>query len=68
MLIIILFSSLTRVKGIKEDTILSWMREAAQHSEIVKDALLKDFRVRRGQLDGMWLFIQKKGVKKKHGN
>lgn len=61
-------SSLTRVKGIKEDTILSWMREAAHHSEVVNDALLKDFRVRRGQLDGMWLFIQKKGVKKKRGN
>lgn len=61
-------SSLTRVKGIKEDTILSWLREAAQHSEIVNDALLKDFRVRRGQLDGLWLFIQKKGVKKKRGS
>ena len=58
-------SSLTRVKGIKEDTILAWMREAAEHSDIVNDALLKDFRVKRGQLDGMWLFIQKKGPKKR---
>lgn len=58
-------SSLTRVKGIKEDTILAWMREAAEHSDIVSDALLKDFRIKRGQLDGMWLFIQKKGPKKR---
>ena len=58
-------SSLTRVKGIKEDTILAWMREAAEHSDIVNDALLKDFRIKRGQLDGMWLFIQKKGPKKR---
>jgi hypothetical protein len=57
-------SSLTRVKGIKEDTILDWLREAADHTDMVNDALLKDFRVKRGQLDGMWLFIQKKGPKK----
>ena len=57
-------SSLTRVKGIKEDTILSWMREAAEHSDLVSDALLKDFHIERGQLDGLWLFIQKKGSKK----
>ena len=57
-------SSLTRVKAIKEDTILSWMREAAEHADRVSDALLKDFQVQRGQLDGMWLFIQNKGPKK----
>jgi len=52
-------SSLTRVKGIKEDTILGWMRDAAQHTEMVNEALLKGFRIGRGQLDGLWLFIQK---------
>jgi transposase-like protein len=57
-------SSLTRVKGIKEDTILAWLREAAKHMDTVNDALLKDFRIKRGQLDGLWLFIQKKGPKK----
>jgi len=57
-------SSLTRVKGIKDDTILGWMREAAQHTEMVNEALLKDFRIEHGQLDGLWLFIQKKGSKK----
>lgn len=60
-------SSLTRVKGIKEDTILGWMREAAKHTDLVNDALLKDFRIKRGQLDGLWLFIQKKGQKKERG-
>jgi transposase-like protein len=57
-------SSLTRVKGIKEDTILGWMRAAAKHTDMVNEALLKDFRIKCGQLDGMWLFIQKKGQKK----
>ena len=60
-------SSLTRVKGIKEDTILSWMREAAKHADRVNDVLLKDFQIERGQLDEMWLFIQNKGPKKTSG-
>ena len=29
-------SSITRVKGFKEDTILDWLREAAQHAEMVE--------------------------------
>ena len=57
-------SSLSRVKGIKEDTILSWLREAAWHTDAVNDVLLKDFKIKRGQLDGLWLFIQNKGQKK----
>ena len=57
-------SSLTRVKGVKEDTILVWLREASKHVDAVDDVLLKDFQIKRGQLDGMWLFIQNKGQKK----
>ena len=60
-------SSLTRVKGMKEDTILVWLREAAKHVDAVDDVLLKDFQIKRGQLDGMWLFIQNKGQKKFRG-
>lgn len=60
-------SSLSRVKGIKEDTILSWLREAAQHTDTINAVLLKDFKVKRGQLDGLWLFIQNKGQKKPIG-
>lgn len=57
-------SSVTRVKGVKEDTILGWLREAAEHADVLNDALLSDYHVQRGQLDGLWLFIQKKGPKK----
>ena len=60
-------SSLSRVKGVKEDTILNWLREAAQHIDAVNEVLLKDFKVKRGQLDGLWLFIQNKGQKKPIG-
>lgn len=61
-------SSLTRVKGHKEDTILKWLREAAQHTEELEDGLMKDYRVQRGQLDGLWAYVGNKGKKKSPGN
>jgi transposase-like protein len=57
-------STLTRVKGIKEDTILKWLREAAQHSEALEEVLMKEYRVQRGQLDGLWAYVGNKGEKK----
>jgi transposase-like protein len=57
-------SSLTRVKRHKEDTILSWLREAAQHTEQVEDVLMKEYRIKRGQLDGLWAYVGNKGEKK----
>lgn len=57
-------STLTRVKGIKEDTILNWLREAAHHVEELNPILMKDFHLKRAQLDGLWSFVQNKGEKK----
>ncbi len=57
-------SALTRVKGIKEDTILRWLREAAAHSEQVEEVLLSEFQVKRGQLDALWAYVGNKGEKK----
>jgi len=57
-------SSLTRVKGHKEDTILEWLREAAQHAQALEDVLMKSFRIKRGQLDGLWAYVGNKGEKK----
>jgi transposase-like protein len=57
-------SSLTRTKGFKEDTILAWLREAAHHAEQLEDVLMKDFQVKRGQLDAMWAYVRNKGEKK----
>lgn len=57
-------SSLTRAKGFKEDTILAWLREAAHHTEQLEDVLMKDFQVKRGQLDAMWAYVGNKGEKK----
>lgn len=61
-------SSLSRVKGHKEDTILSWLREAAKHTTEVEDALMKNFRIKRGQLDGLWAYVGNKGEKNLPGN
>ena len=57
-------SSLSRVKGFKEDTILAWLREAAQHAEALEDVLMREFRLTRGQLDALWAFVLNKGEKK----
>src|SRR3954463_8409795 len=40
-------SSLSRAKGFKEDTILSWFRQAARHSEAVEEVLLADYELSR---------------------
>jgi transposase-like protein len=61
-------SSLTRVKGHKEDTILSWLREAARHTEALEDVLMKDYQIKRSQLDGLWAYVGNKGEKKLPGN
>ena len=61
-------SSLSRAKGIKADTILAWLREAAQHAEELEEVLMADFKVKRGQLDALWAFVRNKGEKKLSGN
>ncbi|HEX2244395.1 MAG TPA: hypothetical protein VHK27_14325 [Gammaproteobacteria bacterium] len=57
-------SSVARAKGFKEDTILAWLREAAQHAEALEEVLLADFKVKRGQLDALWAYVGNKGEKK----
>jgi transposase-like protein len=57
-------SSLSRAKGFKEDTILAWLREAAQHAEELEAVLMKDFKVKRAQLDALWAYVRNKGEKK----
>ena len=57
-------SSLSRAKGFKEDTILAWLREAAQHAEKLEEVLMRDFKVKRAQLDALWAYVRNKGEKK----
>lgn len=57
-------STLARVKGHKEDTILKWLREAAQHVGQIEALLLANYQLERGQLDAMWSYVGNKGEKK----
>src|SRR4051812_40330565 len=56
-------SSLSRATGFKEDTILSWLRQAARHSEAVEEVLLADYELSRAQVDGLWAYVGNKGQK-----
>jgi transposase-like protein len=46
-------SSLARVKKHKEDTILAWIREAAEYTEAMEEVFLAQYQIKRGQLDGL---------------
>jgi transposase-like protein len=55
-------SSISRSKGIKEDAILSFLREAADHAEQVEAILLNDYRISQVQIDGSWTYVGHKKV------
>jgi len=57
-------SSISRVKGFKEDTVLRWLREAASHAEQVEAVLMDNYQVQRAQIDGLWAYVGHKGRKK----
>jgi len=57
-------SSLVRVKGHKEDTILAWIQDAAEHAEAIEEVLLAEYKLERGQLDSLWAYVRNKGEKK----
>jgi len=57
-------SSISRAKGMKEDTILSFLREAAQHAQEVEAILLNDYRITQVQIDGLWTYVGRKQEKK----
>lgn len=56
-------SSISRVKGFKEDTVLNWLREAAEHVEQVEAVLMHDYQVTQAQIDGLWAYVGHKGKK-----
>ena len=50
-------SSISRSKGFKEDTILSFLREAAYHAEAVEAVLLNEYKISQVQIDGLWTYV-----------
>ena len=57
-------SSIHRVKGFKEDTILNWLRTAAKHAAEVEACLMQNYQIKQAQIDAMWAYIGHKGEKK----
>jgi transposase-like protein len=57
-------SSISRAKSIKEDTILSFLREAAHHAQQVEALLLNDYHISQVQIDGLWTYVGRKQEKK----
>lgn len=57
-------SSISRAKGIKEDTMLDRLRAAARQAAEGEEALLKDYRISQAQIDGLWTYVGHKGHQK----
>jgi transposase-like protein len=51
-------------QGAQRRHILVWLREAAQHAEQLEGVLMKNFKIKRGQLDALWAYVRNKGQKK----
>ena len=56
-------AAIHRVKGIKEETVMDWLRMAADHVERIEALLLANFHLSRAQLDALWTYVGHKGEK-----
>jgi transposase-like protein len=56
-------AAIHRVKGIKEETVMDWLRKAANHAEEIESLLLANHHLTRVQLDAMWTYVGHKGEK-----
>jgi transposase-like protein len=56
-------AAIHRVKGVKEETVLSWLHIAAAHVEQIEALLLATYKLSRAQLDAMWTYVGNKGEK-----
>lgn len=57
-------AAIHRIKGIKEETVMAWLRFAATQMEAVEAVLLRDHKMTRVQLDALWSYVGHKGEKK----
>ena len=56
-------ASIHRIKGIKEETVMDWLRKASDHVEEIEALLLANYHLTRVQLDAMWAYVGHKGEK-----
>jgi transposase-like protein len=53
-------AAIHRVKGVKEETVMAWLRIAAAHVERIEALLLANYKLTRAQLDAMWAYVGNK--------
>ena len=56
-------AAIHRVKGVKEETLMDWLRTAADHVERIEALLLANYKLTRAQLDAMWTYVGNRGEK-----
>ena len=56
-------AAIHRVKGVKEETVMDWLRTAADHVERIEAILLANYTLTRAQLDALWAYVGNKGEK-----
>ena len=59
-------AAIHRVKEIKEETVLDWLRGAARHVEQIEALLLAHYHLTHAQLDALWTYAGHKGAKGGH--
>jgi transposase-like protein len=56
-------AAIHRVKGVKEETVMDWLRTAADHVERIEALVLANDQLNRTQLDTLWTYIGHTGEK-----
>ena len=56
-------AAIHRIKGIKEETVMDWLCEAANYIAEIEALLLANYPLKRIQLDAMWTYVGHKGEK-----
>jgi transposase-like protein len=59
LLVKVALSDMGFVRGVTEETVLEWLRRAAQKAHEVNGSLLRDLPVTQVQLDEMWNFLRR---------
>jgi transposase-like protein len=56
-------AAIHRVKGVKEETTTTWIHKAALHCQQVEQVVLADYQPVCVQMDALWTFVGRKGLK-----
>lgn len=56
-------SGISFVLGVKEETVLEWLKKASKKANKINEALMKELPVTEVQLDEMWSFVLRKKSK-----